>query len=82
MQKFLIELEKMIQKIESKKISSIIKEWTKHSPMIGKQVTVTVDKEKFSGIAEKIDSDGALILSNGKDKKQILAGDVTQIRSS
>ena len=82
MQKFLIELEKMIQKIESKKISSIIKEWTKHSTMIGKQVTVTVDKEKFSGIAEKIDSDGALILSNGKDKKQILAGDVAQIRSS
>jgi len=75
---FLYELEKVFQLINSRRIKKIKSEWTKRSSTIGKNVSIITSEGIVSGKAVKIDSDGALIISNGKKAERILVGDITQ----
>ena len=54
----------------------IISEWTKNSETINKKVVVNSSNRKISGIAKKIDSDGALIIKTKHGIEMILTGDL------
>ena len=75
---FLYELENVFQLINSRRIRKIKNEWTKRSSTIGRNVSIITSEGNVSGKAVKIDSDGALIISNGKKAERILVGDITQ----
>ncbi len=75
---FLYELENVFQLINSRRIKKIKSEWTKRSSTIGRNVSIITSGGNVSGKAVKIDSDGALIISNGKRAERILVGDITQ----
>ena len=75
---FLYELENVFQLINSRRIRKIKNEWTKRSSTIGRNVSIITSEGNVNGKAVKIDSDGALIISNGKKAERILVGDITQ----
>ena len=74
---FLYELENVFQLINSRRIKKIKSEWTKRSSTIGRNVSIITSEGNVNGKAVKIDSDGALIISNGKKAERILVGDIT-----
>jgi BirA family biotin operon repressor/biotin-[acetyl-CoA-carboxylase] ligase len=74
----LSELEKIIDLLNEEQIKKIVKEWTKRSSTIGKNVEFVTKEGKKKGRAIKIDDDGALIISN-KKKFRILAGDIVHL---
>ena len=76
-QQFLYELENVFQLINSRRIKKIKSEWTKRSSTIGRNVSIITSEGNVNGKAVKIDSDGALIISNGKKAERILVGDIT-----
>ncbi len=57
---------------------ALLAQWRKISATLGRRITVTGDGDRWSGIAEDIDEQGALLLrlENG-DRRRVLAGDVT-----
>jgi BirA family biotin operon repressor/biotin-[acetyl-CoA-carboxylase] ligase len=77
-QRFLEELEKILELLNTGQIKKIVKEWTKRSSTIGKNVELTTNEGKQSGTAIKIDDDGALIIFNKKNIR-VLAGDITHL---
>jgi BirA family biotin operon repressor/biotin-[acetyl-CoA-carboxylase] ligase len=56
----------------------IIKEWTKRSSTIGKNVELVTKEGKISGKAIKIDDDGALVISDKKNTR-VIAGDIIHL---
>ena len=74
---FLLELEKVINDLTEGKKLEIIKNWSKHTDMFEKTISVNTGNGKISGIAKKIDSDGALIIKTGTKNRRIFVGDVT-----
>ena len=74
---FLLELEKVINSLIKGKNAQIIRDWSKHTNMFGKAISVNTGNGKISGIAKKIDSDGALIIKTGTKNRRIFVGDVT-----
>ena len=74
---FLLELEKVINSLIKGKNAQIIRDWSKHTNMFGKTISVNTGNGKISGIAKKIDSDGALIIKTGTKNRRIFVGDVT-----
>ena len=74
---FLLELEKVINSLIKGKNAQIIKDWSKHTNMFGKTISVNTGNGKISGIAKKIDSDEALIIKTGAKNRRIFVGDVT-----
>ena len=77
-QTFLEELEKIIELLNEGQIKKIVKEWTKRSSTIGKNVELITREGKISGKALKIDDDGALVISDKKNTR-IVAGDITYL---
>ncbi len=77
-QVFLEELEKNIEMLNAGQIKKIIKEWTKNSSTIGKNVELVTKEGKIKGKALKIDDDGALVIS-GKKNIRVIAGDIIHI---
>ena len=54
----------------------IIKKWSDKSDMLGKHVSVNTSKGKITGIAKKIDNEGALIIKTKIKSERIFVGDV------
>jgi BirA family biotin operon repressor/biotin-[acetyl-CoA-carboxylase] ligase len=77
-QKFLEEIEKIIEQLSEGQTKKIIKEWTARSSTIGKRVQFSTNEGKKSGKAIKIDDDGALVIFNKKNTR-VLAGDITHM---
>lgn len=77
MQSFLFELEKICEELNQGNIRKIINEWTKKSATIGKKATVSTSSGKISGKAIRIDEDGALVISQDKETRRVLVGDVS-----
>ena len=75
-QNFLNELENIIELLNKEKRKIIIKNWTKKSSSIGKNITISTYSGKLNGKAIKLDDDGALVIKNNKNTQRILAGDV------
>jgi len=73
---FLYELENVFQIIDSNHIKKIVKQWTKRSSTIGRNVSIETGSVRINGKAVKIDNDGALIISKGKKVEKILVGDI------
>jgi len=74
---FLYELENIFQMINTGSNKKIVREWTKRSSTIGKNVSIITNEGNLNGKAVKIDSNGALIISKGKKTERILVGDIT-----
>ena len=77
-QQFLYELENVLQLINSNRVKKIRSEWTKRSSTIGKSVSLITDSGNLHGKALKIDSSGGLLISNGKNTRRILVGDIKE----
>ena len=77
-QKFLEELEKIIEQLNAGQIKKIVKEWTRRSSTIGKMVQFTTNEGEKSGKAIKIDDDGALVIFDKKNIR-VLVGDITHL---
>ena len=75
-QNFLNELENVIELLNKEKRKIIIKNWTKKSSSVGKNITISTHSGKINGKAIKIDDDGALVIKNNKNTQRILAGDL------
>jgi len=75
-QNFLNELENIIELLNKEKRKIIIKNWTKKSSSIGKNITISTYTDKINGKAIKLDDDGALVIKNNKNTQRILAGDL------
>ena len=73
---FLLELEKVIQDLTDGKKDKIVKKWSRHTDIFGKQISIKTNKGKITGIATKIDLDGALIIKTNGSNKKIFVGDV------
>ncbi len=77
-QTFLVELEEIINLLNTGQIKKIVKDWTQRSSTIGKIIEIMTKEGKIKGKAVKIDEDGALIVSNKKTTR-ILAGDIIHL---
>ena len=77
-QTFLVELEKIFDLLNVGQTKKIIKEWTKKSSTIGKNVELITKEGKITGKAVKIDDDGALVISNKKNTR-VIAGDIIHL---
>ena len=77
-QVFLVELEKILESLNLGQVKKIVKDWTKKSSTIGKNVTLNSKEGKISGKAIRIDADGALVIA-GKKKIRVLAGDIIHL---
>ena len=77
-QQFLQELENVFQMIDSGRIKKIKNDWTERSSTIGKNISIITDMGNLHGKALKIDSDGGLIVSKGKNIQRILVGDIKE----
>jgi len=75
---FLVELEKIFESLNSGQVKKIVRDWTKRSSTIGKNVQIESKEGKIRGKAIKIDDDGALVIA-GKKNIRILAGDVIHL---
>jgi len=79
-QSFLFELEQIFEQLNQGNFKSIIKRWSNRSSTIGRKVSISTSDKKIVGKAVKIDSDGALIIMQGKKIEKVLVGDVNYIR--
>lgn len=77
-QNFLKELEEIFDLLNKGQVKKIVKEWTRRSSTIGKNVVLDTNEGKVRGKAIKIDDDGALIVFDKKNIR-VLSGDVTHI---
>ncbi len=73
---FLYELENIFQMINTGSDKKIVREWTKRSSTIGKNVSVIIDNDRINAKALKIDDDGGLIIKKGKKIQKLFVGDV------
>ena len=73
---FLYELENIFQMINTGSNKKIVREWTKRSSTIGKNVSVVIDNDRINGKALKMDNDGGLIIIKDKKTIKLFVGDV------
>ncbi len=79
-QSFLFELEQIFEQLNQGSIKSIIKRWSNRSSTIGRNISISTSDKKIIGKAVKIDSDGALVIVQGKKTERVLVGDVNYIQ--
>lgn len=79
-QAFLYELERLFDLLNQGDTKNIIREWTKRSSTLGKNVTIHTFDGKITGKAARLDNDGALIVTRKGTLERILVGDVQYIR--
>ena len=75
---FLYELEKNLRLINSGQIKKIRNGWTKRSSTIGRNVSIITNEGSMNGKAVRIDNDGGLVISKGKQTSRVLVGDVKE----
>jgi BirA family biotin operon repressor/biotin-[acetyl-CoA-carboxylase] ligase len=78
-QSFLVELEQIYESLINGETKKIIKEWTRKSNTIGQYIELNTDEGKINGKAIRIDHDGALVISENKRIRRIIAGDITHV---
>ena len=78
-QTFLKELENVYFQMNHKKTNDIIKEWTKLSSTIRRNVKVDTGDMIIRGQATQIDHDGALVISYRNKTVRVMAGDVVHV---
>ncbi len=79
-QEILKELEECIGLLEAGRTDAVIKDWMRHSSTIGRKVTALAGGVRITGVAERIDVDGALIIRTPGGTQRVLADDVAHLR--
>lgn len=74
---FLVELESILESLQTNKTQQITEQWTKNSSTIGQTITVTDIDAKITGKAIGLDKDGSLIVKQGSKTIRITSGDIT-----
>ena len=75
--KVLQEMEAWYDISQEKGFAAVLAEWRNLSVTLGNRVFVVAPDKSFEGIAEDIDSDGALRVRIGSRVERVLAGDVS-----
>lgn len=73
----LSELERVYDQAVKGGFASLLEEWRQESLTLGQAVDVVGSGQQFSGVAEDIDSDGALLVRTAAGLQRVLAGDVS-----
>ena len=76
LKEFLFQFEKNLSSLDKGEKAKIVKEWTKNAAGIGRKITINTSSGKISGIAQGIDTDGALKIKTKKKIERVLVGDV------
>jgi len=74
-------LEEWLDRHAEEGFAPIRQRWRALSATLGQEILVKSEHRELRGVAEDIDTDGALILRTEQGKERILAGDVEQVRS-
>ncbi|MCP3923520.1 MAG: biotin--[acetyl-CoA-carboxylase] ligase [Desulfobacterales bacterium] len=76
-QSFLKSFEKLYNILKNRNFNHIMKEWKKHSDMIGKRVEIEIFERKIKGVVEDIEDDGVLrVCSDDGSIERIISGDI------
>lgn len=73
----LSELERLYDRTINEGFAALLAEWRQESVTLGQAVDVVGSGQKFTGVAEDIDSDGALLVRTDTGLERVLAGDVS-----
>jgi BirA family biotin operon repressor/biotin-[acetyl-CoA-carboxylase] ligase len=71
------ELEVIYQEVKERGFAKVLTAWREMSVTLGQTVHVTGGKQGFTGVAEDIDEEGALLVKTSEGIKRVLAGDVS-----
>ena len=74
-------LEQWLDTHEQEGFEPIRDRWREQSSTLGQEVLVKAERRELRGVAEDIDTDGALLLRTEDGLERVLAGDVEQVRS-
>jgi len=76
--KILRELDRDYERIGDRRFEAVADEWEKHCSTIGHHVAIRVGDRKIQGLAESLDTDGALLLrTEHGHQERVIGGDVT-----
>lgn len=71
------ELERLYDRTVKDGFTALLAEWRRESVTLGQAVDVVGSGQRFSGVAEDIDGDGALLVRTATGVERVLAGDVS-----
>ena len=74
-------LERWLDTHEQEGFAPVRERWRELSSTLGQEVLVKAERRELRGVAEDIDTDGALLLRTEDALERVLAGDVEQVRS-
>jgi BirA family biotin operon repressor/biotin-[acetyl-CoA-carboxylase] ligase len=74
-------LEQWLDTHEQEGFEPVRERWRELASTLGQEVLVKAERRELRGVAEDIDTDGALLLRTEDGVERILAGDVEQVRS-
>ncbi|HZW88094.1 MAG TPA: biotin--[acetyl-CoA-carboxylase] ligase, partial [Myxococcaceae bacterium] len=74
-------LEQWLDTHEQLGFQPVRERWRALSSTLGQEVLVKAERRELRGVAEDIDTDGALLLRTEDGLERVLAGDVEQVRS-
>ena len=74
-------LEQWLDTHEQEGFAPVRERWRELSSTLGQEVLVKSERRELRGVAQDIDTDGALLLRTEDGLERVLAGDVEQVRS-
>jgi BirA family transcriptional regulator, biotin operon repressor / biotin---[acetyl-CoA-carboxylase] ligase len=74
-------LEHWLDTHEQEGFEPVRERWRELSSTLGQEVLVKSERRELRGVAEDIDTDGALLLRTENGRERVLAGDVEQVRT-
>jgi BirA family biotin operon repressor/biotin-[acetyl-CoA-carboxylase] ligase len=80
-QEILRSLERHYKQTIRKGFQSVLPEWTSHSAMLGKTITVSQQGKSLSGVVKGLSQDGGLLFQTNGTVQTLFAGDVTVLDS-
>ncbi len=80
-QEILRSLERHYKQTLRKGLQSVLPEWTAHTSMLGKTITVAQQGKSISGVVKGLSQDGGLLLQTNGIVHTLFAGDVTVLDS-
>ena len=77
LQKILTYMENLYVDVLKNGFDWALDQWREYSITLGQLIDVVGVQEKFAGVAEDIDEDGALLVRTDTGLRRVLAGDVS-----
>jgi BirA family transcriptional regulator, biotin operon repressor / biotin---[acetyl-CoA-carboxylase] ligase len=70
-------LEKNYLYVQGGEVSALLERWSRYADMFGKKISIRCGEKILSGSADRLDSDGGLIIKTSNGEVKILAGEVS-----